>query len=418
MYSDDSWTNDRAQVWAVAGGKGGTGKSLVAANLGVHLAMSGLRVVMVDGDLGAANLHTFLGLAPPPVSLSDFIQGRVLSLDDVVVQTAVPRLRLISSARNSLDVESLKHFQKTRLLRLILRLSADVVVLDLGAGTSLNILDLFSIADRGVLTILPEPTSVENYYRFLKAAFLRRLQTVGRSLGFESILSVVLKHRGRFEHLRQTEILEEIRRIDACAADALETHLDGFLPRLIINQARDHMDARMGELLEVASERFLGIPARFVGAIPYERVIIQTIKSQRPLLLEYPRCAAARAIRAACDQIAAAPERRRSETGGRWGQQSDGLTTLSGNPYAVLDLASGATQEEILGSYLRIKRALRSDSPALVSLDCEPERRAALAEVEAAYRQLSRNFSARPVVRSAGQTGARRAPRQRGVPLL
>ena len=66
----------RPQVWAVGGGKGGTGKSLVAASLGIHLAQMGRRVILVDGDLGAPNLHTVLGLDPPAVALSDFVKRR------------------------------------------------------------------------------------------------------------------------------------------------------------------------------------------------------------------------------------------------------------------------------------------------------------------------------------------------------
>src|SRR5439155_20842244 len=144
----------RPQIWAVGGGKGGTGKSLVAASLGIHLAQMGRRVILVDGDLGAPNLHTVLGLDPPALSLSDFVKRRFESIETVVSATGVPRLSLISGARNSLDIESLKHFQKTRLLRVLMTLPVDVVLLDLGAGTSLNVLDLFSLADRGLLVIL------------------------------------------------------------------------------------------------------------------------------------------------------------------------------------------------------------------------------------------------------------------------
>ena len=94
----------RPQVWAIGGGKGGTGKSWVTASLGMHLAQTGYHVVLVDGDLGGANLHTFLGLAPPPISLSDIIKGgSTPSLEFAAVDTCVPRLRLVSGARNNLQ---------------------------------------------------------------------------------------------------------------------------------------------------------------------------------------------------------------------------------------------------------------------------------------------------------------------------
>ena len=290
-------TRTRPQIWAIGGGKGGTGKSFVTSSLGIHLAQSGHRVVLVDGDLGGANLHTFLGLKPPACSLSDIVKGDGgASLDCAAVETGVPRLRLVSGARNRLDIESLKYFQKTRLVRLIMALSADVVLVDLGAGTSLNVLDLFSIADRGILTVVPEPTAIENCYRFLTAAFLRRLQSIGRTLGYQPIVNLVLDPRWRSRPRRPDEILEEIRRIDSCAARALGAHLEAFRPRLIINQARDHQDARVGSLIQTTSERFLGIPTHHVGVIPYDPMLVRSIKSGKSFMLEYPRSATARAI--------------------------------------------------------------------------------------------------------------------------
>jgi hypothetical protein len=125
-------------------------------------------------------------------------------------------------------------------------------------------------------------------------------------------------------------------------------------------------------------------------------MLVRTVKSQRAFILEYPRCATARAIRAIAAQIFEPPvlDAARDANGARFAEGSD--YRFSPNPYAILDLAPDATPEEILASYLRLKPALRADSPALVSLDCESRRQREMVEVEAAYRFLSRNISARP----------------------
>src|SRR5262245_65986926 len=279
----------RPQVWAVGGGKGGTGKSVLAASLGIHLAQMGRRVFLVDGDLGAPNLHTVLGLGPPALALSDFVKRRCESIEAVVLETGVPRLSLVSGARNSLDIESLKHFQKTRLMRVLMSLPADVVILDLGAVTSLNVLDLFSLAHRGLLVLLPEPTSVENCYRFLKAAFLRRLHHLGRTLGYQSIIDLVIQHRDQSDDGRPSEILEEIARIDSSAAEALSSHVEAFVPHLVLNQVRSQEDEHLGESMEWVTERFVRIPVRFAGAIPYDPILVQCVKGRRPYFAEYPR---------------------------------------------------------------------------------------------------------------------------------
>ena len=394
MNDERSSTSGRPRIWSVGGGKGGTGKSLVTASLGIHLAEMGRRVVVVDGDLGAPNLHTFLGLDPPALSLSGAIKGNVPSLEETAVPTGVPRLRIVSGARNSLDAESLKHFQKTRLLRLLLALRADVVLVDLGAGTSLHVLDVFSIADRGVLVILPEPTSLENCYRFLRAAFLRRMQHLARTLGYQPVVDLVLEHRGRSLPDGPTGILEEIRRIDSYAAQEIAGHLEAFLPHLIVNQVRDHEDARIGEALEAVCERFLGIPVRCAGSVPYDPVLVRSVKTRRPYLLEYPRSRTAEAFRATAETIADPWPARRPASAGWFRPADDERAPGLRDPCGVLDLAPGATHEEILSAYMRLRQALRADSPVLVSLDCETQRRAALADLEEAFRLLSRNVSA------------------------
>ena len=106
----------RGRIIAVGGGKGGVGKSLVTSSLGISLARHGKKVVVVDADLGGANLHTCLGLSNPSRTLSDFINRRVHSIEDVILETGVKNLGLISGAHDHLTASNLKYFQKTRLL--------------------------------------------------------------------------------------------------------------------------------------------------------------------------------------------------------------------------------------------------------------------------------------------------------------
>src|SRR5437762_4963422 len=83
-------------IIAVGGGKGGVGKSLLAANLGIYLAQLGKKVVLLDADLGGANLHTFVGVERPAVTLGDFLNQSVGRLRECVVETAIKDLGLVS----------------------------------------------------------------------------------------------------------------------------------------------------------------------------------------------------------------------------------------------------------------------------------------------------------------------------------
>src|SRR5437879_2415792 len=85
----------RQSIWGLAGGKGGVGRSLLAANLGIQLARSGRRVVLVDLDLQGSNLHTYLGYPRLPQSLCDFASGKVTALTELAFETPAHHLRLI-----------------------------------------------------------------------------------------------------------------------------------------------------------------------------------------------------------------------------------------------------------------------------------------------------------------------------------
>jgi flagellar biosynthesis protein FlhG len=158
------------RLWAVGGGKGGVGKSVVTSSLAAALAASGRRCAVIDADLGSANLHTLLGVAQPRYSLSHLLTGEVASLADLLVQTPVPNLWLASGNQALLEMANLGHAQKEKLFRQIRGLDVDEVVLDLSAGCAFNVLDFFLLARRGLVVVTPEPTAIENGEHFLKAA--------------------------------------------------------------------------------------------------------------------------------------------------------------------------------------------------------------------------------------------------------
>ena len=81
-------------IIAVGSGKGGVGKSLLAANIAIYLAQLGKRVVLLDADLGGANLHTFVGVERPHVTLGDFFDQRAGRIEECIVETSVSGLGL------------------------------------------------------------------------------------------------------------------------------------------------------------------------------------------------------------------------------------------------------------------------------------------------------------------------------------
>lgn len=292
------------RVIAIGGGKGGVGKSLLTANLGVALAARGARVVVVDGDLGGANLHTVLGEKAPAKTLSDFVDRRVEAIEDVLVPTRYERLSLVSGAHDILDAANLRHAQKKKLIRHLQTLDADFVLLDLGAGTSFNVLDLFLAADRGVVTVLPEPTSIENAYRFIKAAFFRRLYANAEALGVTDLLNEAMAAR---EGAPRTpfELIGRARERSPEIAARLELELKGFRPLLVVNQARTRGDFDVGMQICGAWKKFFGLDMAFLGAVGHDEAVPRALKAFAPLLVAEPESAAAAGVRRVVENLLA-----------------------------------------------------------------------------------------------------------------
>ena len=291
------------QTIAVGSGKGGVGKSLVAANIGIALAKRGRQVILVDADLGGANLHTFLNMDPPERTLSQFIQRSVESLPEVVVPTPIPNLSLISGARDLLEVANPMHQQKMRLLRHLGKLECNDLIIDLGAGTTYNVLDFFLFAPHGMLVLAPEPTSEENAYRFLKAAYLRRLRTVQNVYGIKSLLERAVAEFTARGLSTPRELVGTVSQLDVDAGRQVADEMARFQPLLVVNQVRGADDEHIGERIGRTCRDVLGISLTFAGSVPFDDLVWKAVRRHRPLLVDAPGCRAGRAIEAIVEQL-------------------------------------------------------------------------------------------------------------------
>jgi flagellar biosynthesis protein FlhG len=286
----------RRQIWSLGGGKGGIGKSLLTASLGWQLAKLGKRVVLVDADLGGANLHTCLGLPAPSLTMGDFIRRRVDTIEEVAQETGCPGLRLISGASDVLSAANIKHQQKVRVLNRIRGLDVDIVLIDLGAGTSFNILDFFLISDVGMLAVVPEPTSIENSYRFIKSALYRRLRELAQTQGVREIVDNALDQKNPWGIRTPLDLLAVVEREAPGQSDALREAIASFHPRFVVNQARGPVDIAIGHQLVTACTRHLGIRATYAGFIDYDDTVWQCVRQRRLFISAFPHCRAAEKV--------------------------------------------------------------------------------------------------------------------------
>lgn len=275
-------------IWAVGGGKGGVGKSLIAANLSIALARTGKRVCAIDLDLGAANLHTCLGVDIPQVTLSDFFSRREPDIKKVLVQTPVRNLHMVSGAQDAIGVANLKHTQKSKLLNELKQLDVDYLVFDLGAGTSYNTLDFFLSADVGILALLPEPTSIENTYRFVKSAYYRKLKMADSLFEIRPMIDMAMDQKNPLGIRSPADLLREATKYSPEMGMKLREEIGRFRPKIIINQARTQTDIDIGFSIKSVCKKYFGIDMEYVGYLDYDSAVWQSVRRKRPLLLEFP----------------------------------------------------------------------------------------------------------------------------------
>ncbi len=276
------------QIWAVGGGKGGVGKSLVASCLAISLARFGHKVVAIDLDLGGANLHTTLGVELPKQTLSDFFAQRVAKLEDCVTFTGIPNLFLISGAQDSVGITNIRPSQKSSFLDEMRRLDTDYVLLDLGAGTYFNTVDFFLFSDIGLVTVLPEPTSIENSYRFIKTSYYRFLLSSPNLAEVRPLIEMAMDPKNPLKIKSPADLLKEISKTNPSAGMELKKQIERFRPLLIVNQARTQSDIEIGHSIRTVCKKYFGIDMEYLGYLDYDSYVWQAVRKKRPLMLEFP----------------------------------------------------------------------------------------------------------------------------------
>jgi flagellar biosynthesis protein FlhG len=364
------------RIIAVGGGKGGVGKSLLAANLGIYLAQLGKKVVLIDADLGGANLHTFLGVERPSVTLGNFFDKRVARIEDCIVETSVKGLGLVSGEGDPLWAANPRPATKNRLINQVRELDVDWLICDLPPGSGFIALDFFLVADVGLLVVNPEPTSVENTYRFIKSAFLRRLRDV-RGLdglgadrtsegGIPAPLDLYQAARASGDDELAQRVLDEMQR---------------FRPRVVVNQVRTRADLDLGPQLSSAGRRRFGVSLEDLGALETDDAVWQAVRKRRPLVVEFPESRIAKSIERIARKLLA-PEPHHPEP------PKPPRPTEEQTLYEVLEIDPGASDEEIRRAHRRAKDIYADDSMVVCGL-FTPERLAIVQDrVEKAHDTL------------------------------
>ena len=245
-----AWANVR--VIAVTSGKGGVGKTNLVVNLAIALRQRGQRVLVIDADLGMANVGILLGTASRR-NLLDLLQPEV-NLDDVIVETPYG-IQYISGGSGIEKAIEYDHAEKLLLQQKLADCAAraDLIFVDTGAGLGRSVMDFILAADEVLLVTTPEPTSLTDAYAVMKAYSIYATQ---KNL------------------------------------------------HLIINRVYDTKESHeVAFKLRRAAEKFLHMSVDSLGYVYEDAAVTKAVRKQMPLLKAFPHAAAARCVDALAETL-------------------------------------------------------------------------------------------------------------------
>jgi flagellar biosynthesis protein FlhG len=298
------------RIVPIASGKGGVGKSMVAANLAVALGQAGRKTVLADLDLGASNLHLILGVAAPKAGIGTFLSasasgaGGAADFETVVLDTDYPNLRFIPGDAEVPGLANIKPSQKNQLVKRLLSVDADYLILDLGAGTGSNILDFFLMSTHGIVVTAPTLTATLNAYLFLKNAVFRLLYGAfgQKSRAFEH-MEALRKDGASLRSAYIPSILEQVREIDPERWAIACERMARFRPRLLMNMLEDPKDAEKAQKIRRSCKEYLNIDIEHLGVLYRDEMQDVALGSRIPILRYKPQSVLSQGIYRVADKL-------------------------------------------------------------------------------------------------------------------
>jgi flagellar biosynthesis protein FlhG len=262
-------TQNQKEIWAIGGGKGGTGKTFVICQLALHLASMGKRVILIDADFGGANAHFFFGIRKTDKTLIDFFEKKQ-PLESLITETKIRNLGIIVGNQSPLSASGIRHFQKLKFFRHIKELDADYILLDLGAGTAYHTIDVFLQSDRMITVTVPEIISIDNLFHFIKNAYFRKLQHSFARHGIKETARNLWQNRESYGIKTIQDLIEQITQVRGDLDDVVVSDLIYFPVCLVLNKIRNPSDVLEGFSIKSICIKYLGVNALYSGYLEHD----------------------------------------------------------------------------------------------------------------------------------------------------
>jgi flagellar biosynthesis protein FlhG len=292
------------RIVPIASGKGGVGKSLFTANLGIALAQAGKRVILIDLDLGGSNLHLILGIRSYKYSIGHFLNNSRMTLAELVTETEYGNLSFIAGDAEVPGLANISAAQKNRIIRQINQLEADYVLLDLGAGSHVNTIEFFLASSHGIMITNPTPTALVNAYLFIKSSIFHLLnKSARRNSPGERFLKGLQKDADNMQRIYIIDLLKQLMEIDPECYEEFRKTTSRFMPRLVLNMLEDPKDAVKIQKLRRSVLQYLGMDMEHLGVMYRDDVQDIALSSRLPIIIYKPKSVLSQAMYRIADKI-------------------------------------------------------------------------------------------------------------------
>jgi flagellar biosynthesis protein FlhG len=277
---------------SIGSGKGGTGKTMIMANLALLLARTGKKVCLVDLDIGGADAHILFGHYSPKYTVTDFLDRNIGSLSEAVhTFYSFNGLQLLAGTGNTLQSANMSYQEKQRLFRGLHEIDTDILLIDVGAGTSYHTLDFFMFADLQICVTQPDPTAILDLYTFLQLSTIRKV--LGSFLSHSEVAKA-LKSRKFNSLLDVFELAEQTQ--EGSRSKAMDA-LQHFHPLLIVNRDTGNGSVNK-EKFATLMNKYLGLEIPELGKIPEDLKMNESLKASLPISELYPDSPASNSLAA------------------------------------------------------------------------------------------------------------------------
>jgi len=236
---------DPVRVIAVTSGKGGVGKTNISVNLAASLSLAGQRVMLMDADLGLANVDVLLGLEPH-FDLQHVISGEK-SLDEIIVEGPLG-IHVVPASSGVERMAELTSVEHASLISAFSELEQpiDVLIVDTAAGIADGVVSFAKACQEVIVVVCDEPTSLTDAYALIKVLSMRH-------------------------GIKQFQILANMVKDESQGLNLYEKLLN-------------------------TTDRFLEVGLKYLGAVPFNEQLRQSVRAQKPVVEAYPRSPAAKAL--------------------------------------------------------------------------------------------------------------------------